>query len=147
MPTVRQRLTEVEIRFDRLTDDVIEVFRYGDCARLAVAVNDLTGWPFAVVWCSSYQWNHVGTWTPDGKFFDVRGARSEDVALAEGACGGCDGSGSRIATADYQELLDIGAAWHLYTHPAPPLYAEAISYLAERLIITNGYGSHLRVPA
>ncbi len=63
--------------------EVVEAFTDGDCALLAVALHDLTGYP--LVTASSElddrQWYHAGVLLPSGGVLDIRGVSSVTVWL------------------------------------------------------------------
>ena len=86
-PTGRRQLTCVELRPGRIDDQALEVFNYSQCAVLASALHDETGWPLLGIEsrcpAGCWHWRHVGVRTPCGRFLDINGVR--DYAEAERA--------------------------------------------------------------
>ena len=122
MPTVTTEaastLTALDVRGYEYTltpgiidDDAVRAFTRGQCAELAVALHDRTGWPLRVLvqgansWLSLADdeavyaaarrgdplpstylynlWGHVMVERPDGRLVDIYGARTPDTVLAE----------------------------------------------------------------
>lgn len=67
-------------------------FTFGDCWRLAKALNYITGWKMAAIVCDNQEskgvirdWCHMGNITPEGKFIDITGISEENYVLEEWA--------------------------------------------------------------
>ncbi|MEU4234378.1 hypothetical protein AB0F17_59735 [Nonomuraea sp. NPDC026600] len=82
--------TEFRIRPGVVDADTVELFGFSQCTVLARAMNERTGWAFALVEQfidGAWTWAHVGVLTPAGRMLDIHGVRElgevESQMLAE----------------------------------------------------------------
>ena len=72
---------ELELRV--IDAEAISWFRHGNCAALALALHDLTGWPLTLVARNADPdlladtWMHVLVRYPDGRYLDITGTHTE----------------------------------------------------------------------
>ena len=130
--TTRRRLTETTIYFDGISEDMIEVFTWGQCATLASALWEHTAWDFASVWSPSGGWQHVGLVHPTSRFVDLWGASTWEEALKR------EVPGARIEMSSLDELFNVSMMPRSGRvrdfEGMTPLYAEAVLFLAEQIL-------------
>ena len=84
-PTNRRGLTTVTLTPGVVDEDAEEVFSFGYCYLLALAMHEATGWRIAVLDRlepdGSWRGVHVAVVTPDDWFVDIRGRRYMSGAL------------------------------------------------------------------
>ena len=76
----------VELELRVIDSEAISWFAHGNCAALALAVHDLTGWPLVIAARNANPdlltdtWMHVLVQRPDGRYLDIQGAHTpEDI--------------------------------------------------------------------
>lgn len=160
--TTRRDLTSVEIRFDQVTDDMIEAFANGECTILATALHQITGWPFLNVLFDCQLdgcWHHIGVSTPDGGFLDIRGPRAPHAACdrlpgeesfprKESLANQHPGTRYWLQEASLPRLANDGYVPHSgrvqdfasMIESFDPLFGEAALFLAEQIIAAPDWG-------
>lgn len=79
-PTANLGLTELRVTPGVIDAAALELYLYGQCQVLALALHEQTGWP---LWVAEQQhpsgtwtWAHVGVQAPDGRWLDILGQRA-----------------------------------------------------------------------
>ncbi|GAA3702477.1 hypothetical protein GCM10022224_080370 [Nonomuraea antimicrobica] len=93
--------TEFRLRPGVVDADAIELFGFAQCHRLAAAMHERTGWPFALVQQlvdGVWKWAHVGVFTPGGRMLDIHGPR--EVAEVERQMNDTYGPPARVRSLD-----------------------------------------------
>jgi hypothetical protein len=140
-PTSRRHMTAFKLYGGQVDEDVVELYAYAACARLAGAAHELSGWTMrAVKTAKTYQItspnigfgsiliHHVGVQTPGGWFMDVTGTR-EDLEVTTTYSAGW------VADTDVAEMVSGNAyaeRWDSGLEGTP--FREFTLYLAHTLI-------------
>lgn len=72
----------VELELRVINSNAISWFAHGNCAALALALHDVTGWPLLIATSNADPnlladtWMHVVVQRPDGLYLDIQGAHS-----------------------------------------------------------------------
>ena len=131
-PTTRLGLTEVEVCLDTVTEEMVEFFGHGQAWLLAGGLVSVSNWPLVLVTTRTGGY-HMGVQTPAGDFLDIQGVRSFNEVREDYAWG------SRvIVSPTMDDLRRVKAVFPLTwrERTEPDYFAEAIEFLAERLVKT-----------
>lgn len=110
-------------------DSVQDVFDYGYCHALALALNEETGWPIVGLKGPAGYADHFLVQRPDGRLVDAHGARTEAEVMRQWADGapdgyykvqGCTAQSIRVEV-DRQDLENPASVWPLAQETASPL--------------------------
>jgi hypothetical protein len=149
--STRRKITGGVIHFDHVSEDMVEMFAYGECTILATALYQITGWEFANVWAprcgkppsscsrSSDCWNHVGVVIPGiGDFLDIRGPQTWPEALLHQRPGAfiekttleqLSGEYYVPSSGRVDGFYDMHHSFQMH-----PLFGEAVLFLAEQIV-------------
>lgn len=80
IPSERRGQTCFRLTPGVIDDDAEEFFGHGHCGMLAGALHEQSGgWPIAVITRGDF-WCHAGVITPDRRFLDIYGPRTQNQA-------------------------------------------------------------------
>lgn len=145
LATNRLGLTSATICFDAVNEDMEEVFGWGECSMLAMAMQEFSAWPYAAVWGPTGQWRHLGVRTPDGHFLDVLGPQRDEDVLLTHPWGSCIDEPTVERLADAYAVPSSG---RLDDHSRiTPLIGEVVRLLAEQVVNAARRGTALGATA